>query len=191
MSEYRVKRPAGGKAFAVLFAIGIVMGLAILTGEKRSGVWTASIPVIVLACYGAALLWRNEHEISVTREGLRLRTGPLPAFERERWIPKETVARVYVRSFTLTGKHGGRFRTAGVELRNGDSLDIAISCPPDPAMEDEAKKIAEALAWREGIVRLDERGRAGLRWAAVWPVLRAFGLVALCAAWAYWVMNRR
>lgn len=188
MSAYRISGPWCGKGFAVLLGVLVVLWLLILTEVRRPRKWVAGGPAVVLAAYGVALLWRNEYGLEVSPEGIRISVGPLPGPEALRVVPRAEIARVYVRTFVVTSKYGGRFRTAGVELKDGDTIDIAVSCPPHPGMAAEAERIAAALAWTEGVVTLEGAGKKRWRWAATFPFLRFLLAAGLCGVWAYCVI---
>lgn len=173
-----------GKGMAVV--VGCLLAMSILAVSERSTPrkWAAALPGILLAGYMVCLLWRNQVTVSAGPEGVRKENGPLPGPERLRLIPREEISRVYVRSFAVTGKYGGRFRTVGVELKDGDNLDLMVSCPPHPGMAVEAQRLANALGWRDGVTELAEQGKTKWRWAGVVPFLRLVGAVGVCAGWA-------
>lgn len=191
MSEYRVERRWLGKGLASVF--GVMVALWTLLGVSYEGKWGRNLmacgPAIVLASYGIAALWRNKTSIIVGRDGVWVRRGPLPLLESARFLPREEIVAVQVRNFVDHGKYGGRFRTVGVEMRDGTTLAVVSSCPPDPGMEEEARKIAVALGWMEAVSVLNVRGRTRIRWGAWWPVLRFLILVAFCLWWGNRVMG--
>lgn len=174
-----------GKGMAVM--TGVVLALCVLALCERSTArkWTAALPGILVGGYLVCVMWRNEVAVSAGREGVRKENGPLWGPEGGRVIRREEILRVYVRTFTVNSKYGGRFRTVGVETKEGDNLDLMVSCPPHPGMAEEARKLAAALGWTEGIVELDGAGKRRWRWSGVMPVLRLTGAAAVCALWAF------
>ncbi len=188
MSEYRVRRGWVPKFFAVVMGVVIAMCLLIVAEARPQRKWLASGPGLALAVYVCCAVWRNEYELVAGREGLRIAVGPMVGPEALRVVPRAEIARVYVRTFVVNSKYGGRFRTAGVELRDGDTIDIAVSCPPNPAMAAEAERIAEAIGWTEGVVTLEGAGKRRWRWAGTLPFLRLVLGIGLCGAWAYVVL---
>lgn len=188
MNEYRVRRPWAGKVFAVLFGVLIAMWLLILTEARPHRKWVASGPALVLAVYVCLVMWRNEYEVFAGPEGLRISVGPMRGPEALRVVPRSEISRIYVRTFVVTGKYGGRFRTAGLEMNDGDTIDVMVSCPPHPGMEAEAERIAAALGWTEGVVTLEGAGKKRWRWAGTSPLLRLLLGIGLCGAWAYVVL---
>lgn len=173
-----------GKGMAVMTGVVLALGILAISERSTPRKWTAAVPGIVLGGYLVCVMWRNQVTVSAGPIGVRKENGPLPGPERLRVIPREEIARVYIRSFTVTGKYGGRFRTVGVETKDGDNLDLMASCPPHPGMAEEARKLAAALGWTEGVTELAEQGKRRWRWAGVAPILRLVGAVGACAAWA-------
>lgn len=186
MSEYSVRTPRAGKFMSVLMWALIVMSSVAVAGQKRWVDVVASVPAILVGVYVAVALWRNDAEVTAGPKGIRVWYGPMVLGERERWIGREEIAGVCVRDFTTHGKNGGRFRTAGVVLRDGDTFDLYVSCPPHPETEGEAVKIAAALGWTDPISHYDRWGKRRWRRATVVTILRGVAAVAVCAAWAYW-----
>ena len=188
MSGYRARNPWFARFFAVMIGVLIVMCLLILTEARPRRKSLASGPGLALAIYVGLVNWRNEYELVAGREGLRITVGPLPGPEALRVVPRAEIARVYVRTFVVNSKYGGRFRTAGVELQDGDTIDIAVSCPPHPGMAAEAERIAAAIGWTGGVVTLEGAGKKRWRWAGAVGFVRLALGIGLCGAWAYFVL---
>lgn len=165
----------------------LVMGCGAVAGQKRQVDVVASLPAILLGGYVVVAVWRNRAEVTAGPKGIRVWFGPMILGERERLIGREEIAAVCVRDFTVhSSKYGGRFRTAGVVLRDGDTFDLYVSCPPHPETEGEAVKIAAALGVAGAISHYDKAGKRRWRRATVVTILRNVAVVAVCLAWAFW-----
>jgi hypothetical protein len=186
MSEYRIRPHWPRRLVSGYLGVLLVMCCGAVAGQKRQVDVVASIPAILLGCYVVVALWRNKVEVTAGPNGIRVWFGPMILGERERWIGREEIAEVCVRDFTTHGKNGGRFRTAGVVLRDGDTFDLYVSCPPHPETEGEAMKIAAALGVAGAISHSDKAGKRRLRRAKALVYLRGFAAVAVCLAWAIW-----
>jgi len=186
MTDYRVEGPWAGRPGALALLSWAGLFAVVLGANLKPREWSAMIPSLAGVGYLALVFWRNRKEIVVSRLGVMVRIGPMALWEQERWIPKEEIGQVYVRTFTSAWR-GGRFRTAGVGLKDGGWVELSLTRPPHPETFAEAERIAKALDWHLTVERMEGKPpRRPWRRPTLLAVGRMAAGLAVCLGWAYW-----
>jgi hypothetical protein len=138
-----------------LFPLWAVFLLAIPVGLGAWGVSAArytdtlaGTPLFALFAYGLAVGYANRQTVRVTAEGVGKAFGPLPCGVQPEWVPRDEVAKVYVR-YAQTAK--ARYWVAGVEDTGGRWIDLTDPLAPAESVKESAQRIAAMLRWTEPI----------------------------------------
>jgi hypothetical protein len=164
-----------------LFPLWAVLALTIPVGLGAWGVSSAryadslaGTPLFALFGYGLAVGYLNRLSVRVNAEGVATEFGPLPCGVQPEWMPREEIARVYIR---YVGKHWA----AGVESISGRCLDLTDPLASGEAIRQTAGMVAAHLGWPEPVEILREPVAADRKHAG--PLLLWAGLVAAAFAW--------
>ena len=143
----------------------------------------AGTPLFVLFAYGLAVGYANRQTIRVTAEGVAKAFGPLPCGTQPEWVPRDEVAKVYVRYVYVSAKSGrAPYWAAGIEDTSGRWVDLTDPLAPTDAVKESAQRIAAMLRWTEPIEVL--RGMPAVYdRKALAPLLLWGGLIFAAFAW--------
>ena len=147
-----------------------------LVAAMQGRVFIKMAPSLGLLLYAVALLTFNRTLFTIGPEGVVVRYGPLPTGLGTFRVGIGEIAMVYVWRSEVK-RHMRRIvkRSAGVGLTNGHRVDIGEGV--DAAAE--AKAVAQALGWTQGVAHLERGGMLTRR--AVIPLAGAAGV---CWLWA-------
>lgn len=169
-----------------LFPLWAVLSLTIPVGLGAWGISAArytdtlaGTPLFALFAYGLAIGYVNRAWVRVGANGVTAGFGPLPCGLQPDWVPRDEVAKVYLR-YVQTAR--ARYWAAGVERTDGRWLDLTDPLATSDVVKKRAEAIAIALQWTEPIAILRGQPPAyDRRAAAVW--LLWGGLVTSAFVW--------
>jgi hypothetical protein len=117
----------------------------------------AGTPVMALLAYGLAAGYVNHIRVRAGAEGVTAEVGPLPVGMHAVWVPREEIARIYVRRAVMAAKpQPMRYLAAGVERADGRWLDLTEPLAPAESVLANAREMAAALDWGEPVEVLEE-----------------------------------
>lgn len=173
-----------------LFPLWAVLSLTIPVGLGAWGISAAryadtlaGTPLFALFAYGLAIGYINRQTIRVTAEGVAKTFGPLPCGVQPEWVPREEIAKVYLRYVYVSAKSGrAPYWAAGIEDSGGRWVDLTDPLAPPESVKQSAQHIAAMLGWTEQIdVR---RGMPAVYdRKALAPLLLWGGLVVAAFGW--------
>ena len=166
-----------------VFLLTIPVGLgAWSVSAARYSDALAGTPLFVLFAYGLAVGYANRQTIRVTAEGVGKAFGPLPCGVQPEWVPRDEIAKVYLRYVYVSGKSGrAPYWAAGIEETGGRWVDLTDPLAPTDAVKESAQQIAAMLRWTEPIAVL--RGMPAVYdHKALAPLLLGGGLIFAAVA---------
>jgi hypothetical protein len=167
-----------------VFLLTIPVGLgAWSVSAARYSDALAGTPLFVLFAYGLAVGYANRQTIHVTAEGVGKAFGPLPCGVQPEWVPRDEIAKVYLRYVYVSAKSGrAPYWAAGIEDTGGRWVDLTDPLAPTDAVKESAQQIAAMLRWTEQIEVL--RGMPAVYdRKALAPLLLWGGLIVAAFAW--------
>jgi len=182
MNEYRQSYRVFPLWAVLLLTIPVGLGVWGVSAARYSDA-VAGTPLFALFAYGLAVGYANRMGVNVTASGVAKAFGPLPCGAQPEWVPREEIAKVYLRYVYVSGKSGrAPYWAAGVERTDGRWVDLSDPLAPVEAVRGMAVEMAQALEWTEPIAVLRGQPAAYDR-KHVMPWLLWGGLVAGALVW--------
>ena len=138
----------------------------------------SALPFLWLVGYGTACALLNRTTIAVSKSGIDVATGPLPAGGRRK-IGLKQITRCYWRAVVFPVRFGAlRTHTAGAEMTDGVRVDLLA----DYESKEEARKVAREIADALGVsaeeaLGVGKRDWVALRRVILWAALLVMTLV--------------
>lgn len=176
MNEYRQSYRVFPLWAVLLLTIPVGLGVWGVSAARYSDS-LAGTPLFALFAYGLAVGYVNRMGVSATVEGVAKGFGPLPCGVPPEWVPREEIARVYLR-------YAGEKRwVAGVERTDGRWVDLSDPLATVEAVRGMAVEVAQALEWTEPVAIVRGAAPATDR-RHLQPWLLWGGMAAAAVVWA-------